>query len=112
VHNLVPTAATRALAARAIYEAEKQTGPDAALLAVRNVEPDQVAALIGVILTATKVHKKIGRPRVPVQFPPDERRRLHTLYKNGDRSPETLEGEREYQRVNQRNRRARRKAVA
>lgn len=111
VHNLVPTPETRALATRAIYAAEQRTGADAALLIYREVDPDQLPALLGLVLTATKAHKKLGRPRIPLQFSADERRELHKLYKRGGRSRRVTAGEREYQRVNQRNRRARRKAA-
>jgi hypothetical protein len=111
VVNLVPTPATRALAAEVIYQAEQRTGPDAALVALEKVSPDQLPALLGIVLTATKVHKKVGRPRVPLQFTAEERRQAHTAHKNGDKSAWAQAGEREYQRVNQRQRRARLKAA-
>lgn len=110
--NLVPTPATRALAAEAIYEASRRTGPDAALIVLAKAAPDQLPALLGLILTSTKVHKKVGRPRLPLQLSATERRRAHTAHANGDRSEWAVNGEREYQRVNQQLRRQRRKAAS
>lgn len=107
VGSLVPTARTRLLAKRLIYESYQSTGVDAVLNHLDELEDDQIHALIGVLLTATKQHRKNGRPPLPLQFSETQRRELHRLYANGDRSPEVVAGHREYQRVNQRARRAR-----
>lgn len=41
-----------------------------------------------------------GRPRLPEQFTEEQRRDGHARYRAGDRNPQTVAAEREYQRVN------------
>jgi hypothetical protein len=97
-HVIVPSVATRKLARRMISTATKTTGADAALL-LRDCHPDQVAALIGLLLTAVKIggiHD--GRPRLPDRFTPEQRREGNRLYKQGDRREWVIEAKREYQR--------------
>lgn len=107
VVNVVPTPATRTLARRMIADAEKTSGADASLAHLHDVHPLQLVALVGLLLTATKQHKKIGRPAVPLQFSEDDRRRGYTAYRNGLHTEFTEAAYREYQRVNQQRRRAR-----
>lgn len=105
--NLVPSRATRQLAERMIYDAQQTTGADVVLAHIRSINPTQVPALIGILLTATKPHRKLGRPIVPLTLSPDERREAHRLYKQGDRTEWVVLGQREYQRANTRSLRAR-----
>lgn len=108
VVNLVPTPDTRAVAQRMIHTAQLSTGGDAVLQHLGKVSPDQFPALVAALLTATKVHKKIGRPAQPLQFSEDDRKRGYRLYRQGQRTPFAVAAYREYQRVNQARRRARR----
>ena len=62
---------------------------------------------MGVLLTATKAHRKLGRPILPLTMSPAQRREAHRLFKQGDRSDWVVQGQREYQRANQRSLRAR-----
>jgi hypothetical protein len=65
-----------------------------------------------VLLTQAKIHRKAGRPQLPIRFTEEQRRAANTAYKRGDRSPEVIEGWREYQRVSQRQRRGPREWAA
>ena len=105
--NVIPTLRTRALASILIQEAREATGVDAVLNHIDHLDadPDQLYALIGVLLTHTKIHKKAGRPRLRLVFTPEERRAANAAYKKGDRTPEVVAAYREYQRVNQQARR-------
>lgn len=105
--NIVPTDATRRLARSMMADARRTTGGDAALKHLPELQPEQLVALIGALLTQIKVTEKVGRPPLPLELAEDERRRCHAAYRNGDRTPEVVAGEREYQRVNQRARRQR-----
>lgn len=107
VASLVPDARTRALARILVGEASRTTAVDAVLSHLDRIDDDQAHALIVVLLTAIKQHNKAGRPQIPLRLSERRRRELYTAYRNGDRSPEAVEGYREYQRANQRNRRAR-----
>lgn len=104
---LVPTARTRAVAQMLLRDAAKTTAIDAVLNHLDRIEADQVHALIGVLLTAAKQHKKLGRPRMTLHLTESQRREMHRRYRRGERTPEVVEGEREYQRVNQQARRKR-----
>lgn len=96
--NIVPTPPTRMLVRRMIRQAIRTTGADAAPM-VADCHPDQVAALIGLLLTAVKIggiHD--GRPRMPDRFTPEQRREGNRLYRQGDRREWVIEAKREYQR--------------
>lgn len=107
VGSLVPTPRTRAVAQMLLRDATKASAVDAVLNHLDRIEDDQVHALIGVLLTAAKQHRRIGRPRLALKLTEAKRREMHTRYRRGEREPEVVEGEREYQRVNQQARRAR-----
>lgn len=105
--NLVPTRATRQLAERMIFDAHRETGADSVLDNIADLDPDQTAALIGVLLDATNPKSKRGRPIIALTLTPDQRREAHRRHKQGDREPWVIQGEREYQRANRRSLRAR-----
>lgn len=107
VASLIPTRRTRALARILVGEANRTTSLDAVLNHLDRLDDDQTRALVVVLLTAIKQHHKTGRPPLPLRLTEEQRRECHRLYRRGDRTPEVEEGEREYQRVNQRARRAR-----
>lgn len=108
VVNIVPTPDTRAVARAMIHATEQTSGGDAVLQHLSKVAPDQFPALVAALLTATKVHKKLGRPAQPLQFSEDDRKRGYRQYRQGQRTPFAVAAYREYQRVNQARRRARR----
>jgi hypothetical protein len=105
--NLVPTRATRQLAERMIFDANKDNGADSVMANIADLDASQTAALIGVLLEATTPRRKVGRPIIALVLTPAQRREAHRLYMQGDRDPWVLEGQREYQRANQRSLRAR-----
>lgn len=69
-----------------------------------HVEPDQVPALIGVLLTQAKPRQRSGRRLLPLVFTERERLDGNARYKKGHRDELTMAQWREYQRVNQRRR--------
>lgn len=98
--NVVPSAATRRLAERMVAEAERSTTADVVLRCLPDVQPGQVPALIGLLLTSTKVHKKVGRPARPITYSEPERREANRRYRAGERDdPWVTEGYRQYQVV-------------
>lgn len=106
--NLIPNAATKALAQRMIDDAHRSTGPDAAAL-LSDVAPDQLYALVGILLTRIKRRERMsdGRLRLVDQFSEVERRAANRRYAQGDRDPLTVAQRREYVRVGVRRARAR-----
>lgn len=102
--NVVPTTYTRRIVEQMISAAAEETGPDAVLKLLPKVEPRQVPALVGLLLTNTKVTRKMGRPRLPERFTDAERKAANNRYKKGARDPETVAAWREYQRLCQRRR--------
>ena len=102
--NLVPTTRTRRLADALIKEAAADTGTDAVLNHLDHLDGDQVYAVLGAVLDR-HCHRP-GRPPIArTEFTPDQRRAAHAAYARGERSPEVVAGEREYQRVNKREKR-------
>lgn len=106
--NVVPTPATRRLAATMIHDARTSTGPDAALRHLPKLPPEQGVALVGLLLTQIKVVSKSGRPAMPMTLTEEERRRGYAAWRRGERTPFAERAYREYQRAAQRARRARR----
>jgi hypothetical protein len=104
--NVVPTKATRQLAERMIFDAAKECGADSVLANIADLEPSQVTALIGVILDATHPRGR-GRPEIGLTYSHVERREAHRRYMAGERDAWVIQGQREYQRANQRSLRAR-----
>lgn len=100
--NIVPTTRTRNIAHHMIAVANEETGSDAVIRLLPKVPVDQIPALVGVLLTNTRLQAKTGRPRLRDRFTPEERREANRLYKRGDRTDWTMERWREYQRVNRR----------
>lgn len=101
--NVVPTPRTRAIAHRMIRTATEETGADAVLRLLPKLERDQVPALVGLLLTNTRLQAKMGRPRMRLEFSPEERKEANRRYKRGERDEEwTMPRWREYQRVNRR----------
>jgi hypothetical protein len=105
--NIVPTKATRQLAERMIFDAERESGADSVLANIADLEPGQVCALLGVVLEATRPRAKVGRPIIPIELSPKDRREAHRRHRQGDRDAWVIRGEREYQRANRRSLRAR-----
>jgi hypothetical protein len=103
--NIVPTAATRKLAAAMITDARKTTGGDAALKHLPDLHPEQLAAFIGALLTQIKIVEHQRGHLLPLELEAEERRRCHAAFARGERTPEVVAGEREYQRVDKRMRR-------
>ncbi|WP_228941885.1 hypothetical protein [Nocardioides sp. Leaf374] len=97
--NVVPTPATRALAARLVRQTRDSTAAEAVLANVDDIAPDQYAALLAAVLTSTKAHDKLGRPREPLQLTEEERRRGYSQYRQGERTEFACVAYREYQRV-------------
>lgn len=115
VVNVVPTKRTRRLAAVMVHDAHQSTGPDAALRHLGRIEPEQVTALVGLLLTQVKVVSKSGRPQLPLTLSAEDRLRGYSAWRRGDRSPFAELAVREYRRAAARARRARlgnRRAVA
>lgn len=106
--NLVPNKRTRQLAQIMVRHAHRETGLDAAARWLPEVEPDQVGALIGLLLTNVKVQERQIAPRREDQFTDAERKAGYAAYKKGSRSEWAIECFREYQRLAAR--RARRRA--
>lgn len=105
--NLVPTRTTRQLAERMIFDAAREPGADVVLDNIGDLAPDQTAALIGILLDATKPRGQLGRPIIALTLTPSQRREAHRRYIQGDREDWVVEGNREYQRANARSLRAR-----
>jgi hypothetical protein len=104
--NIVPTKATRQLAERMIFDAHRECGADSVLDNIADLDPKQTAALIGLLLEATK-GRGVGRPIIPLTLRPEERREAHRLYNMGERDGWVIQGNREYQRAASRSLRAR-----
>ncbi|MBZ5736469.1 hypothetical protein K8Z61_18415 [Nocardioides sp. TRM66260-LWL] len=105
--NVVPNHRTRAVATRMVRLAEERNGADAVLECIADVDPQQIPALIAVLLTSTKVHKKTGRPPMPIQFDHADRLRGYRQYRQGSRTEFAVAAYREYQRINRRKQRQR-----
>lgn len=102
--NVVPTQRTRDIARHMIATAAEESGADAVVRLLPKVPADQLPALVGVLLTNTKIQQRIGRPRLKDTYTEEERRRANRQYKAGMRDDWTMTGWREYQRIHQRKR--------
>ena len=105
--NVVPSQRVRRLAEEMVKDAEEMPGADVVIKYGRHIRRSDVPALLALLLTSTKAHKKLGRPALPAVLPEAERRRQYAFYKKGDRSPEAVHAFREYQRIQQRRQRER-----
>lgn len=106
--NIVPDRNTRHVASLLVGTAVRDTGPDAVVRHLPRVSPDQIPALVGLLLTNIKVTKKSGAPRLEDKFSDAERKAGYAAYKrHGDRSEWAVECFREYQRIQQRKARTR-----
>ena len=107
--NIVADRNTRRIATLMVGTAVRETGPDAVVRHIRQVPPEQLPALVGLLLTNIKVTKKAGAPRLADKFSDAERKAGYAAYKrHGDRSEWAIDCFREYQRVQQRKARLRR----
>lgn len=97
--NVVPTPRVRAIATAMISDAEQMPGADAFMRHCAKVRRDEIPALIGLLLTATKQHKKLGRPAQEITYTRDEMLRAKRQYKAGMRDEWTCEGKRQYERL-------------
>lgn len=106
--NLVPTPATQHVAKLMMRTTLRDTPADAVLRHLPQLEPQQVPALLALVLRNAKINQKPGRQRLPDLFSAAERRRGYASYKRGDRSDWAVACFREYQRHQQRTQRVRR----
>ena len=97
--NVVPTPRVRKIAEAMIADAEEMPGADAFMRHCTKVRRGDIPALIGLLLTATKQHKKLGRPAEPMVLSAADRMRGYALYKRGDRTEFAKTANREYQRM-------------
>lgn len=96
--NFVPTMATKRLAQRMLRQAAVTNGPDAARL-LADVQPDQLYALVGFLLTSAEANGKTGGIQIANRFTVDERKAGHSRYRAGARDPLTIAQHREYARL-------------
>jgi HEAT repeat protein len=102
--NIVPTRQTRWIAAQMLNALKDENGYDAVLRLHHQVSDDQWAALAAILLNSGRLG---GRPVMrATKYSVDERREAHRRYTKGDRSPHVVDGEREYQRLHKRSKRA------
>ena len=94
--NVVPNARTKLIARAMVQDASLEPGADVVLKHLHKVPADQLPALIGVLLTATKIHKKTGRPRLADRFTPEVRAEGVRRYKAGERDEWVVAAYREY----------------
>lgn len=107
--NVVADRNTRHVASLLVGTAVRETGADAVIRHLRQVDPKQLPALVSLLLTDIKVTKKAGAPRMADRFSDAERKAGYAAYKrHGDRSEWAVECFREYQRIQQRKARLRR----
>lgn len=104
--SVVPSPRTRDVAHRMVRHAKVETGYDSAIKFLNLVHPEQVPALVGLLLTYVKATERPGRPRMPLQFTPQQRKYGLSRYKKGHRDELTMAQWREYQRVAQQETRA------
>lgn len=109
--NVIPTRRVRQIAHDMIADAEEMPGADAFLRHCHKVRRDEIPALFGVLLTATKQHKKLGRPVQPITYTREEMLLAKRQYKAGLRDEWTMEGRRQYERLWARKRFARKAAA-
>lgn len=103
--NVVPTPRVRQVAADMIRDAEDMPGADVILKHAGKIRRSEIPALIGVLLTATKQHKKLGRTPLPITYTEAEQRECNRRYKAGERDDDWVtEGYRQYQRTCKRRR--------
>lgn len=108
--NVVATRATRAIARHIILESP-DTGADAVLRHLRDLDPEQLVPLVALLAKAAASGELppialTGQPMKALRLSEEGRREAHRLYVGGRRDPETRHGEREYQRERKRAARA------
>jgi len=99
--TVVPTRATAALAAAMITTARREgSGAEAVILHLDHCHPEQVAALMALVLDAALGRRgNGGRSRKELIFTDAGRRAAHVAYTHGDRGDWATVGHREYKRV-------------
>lgn len=97
--NVVPTQRARAIAHDMIADAENMPGADAFVNHAHKIRRDDIPAIFGLLLTATKQHKKLGRPPQPITYTREEMLQAKRQHKAGMRDEWTLEGKRQYERL-------------
>lgn len=107
--NVVPTQRARAIAHDMIADAENMPGADAFLNHAHKIRRDDIPAIFGLLLTATKQHKKLGRPPQPITYTREEMLLAKRQHKAGMRDDWTMEGRRQYERSIKRQQRPRRR---
>lgn len=110
--NVVPTPMTRAVASRMLKTATETSGAHAVVRHLESIHPSQLAALLGVVLDASRKPRhgrKQGRLPVPDQFSREEMLRGYRLFRGGDTSDFAKEAHRQYQRQSMRRLRAARR---
>lgn len=110
--NVVPSPRVRRLADAMIRDAEEMNGADVVIRHAKSIRGEDLPALLALLLTSTKVHKKIGAPRLPELLTDADRLRGYAAYKRGDRTEFAIQAFREYQRIQQRRHRRRKLTVA
>ena len=113
--NLVLSYPERQRALQLIRRTAKD-GADGALEVLGHFHPDRHPALIAFLAhlacgassrsRPAKNGTYRGEPIPPERLTPEERKAYHAAWKRGERTPEVIAGEREYQRIRNRQRRA------
>lgn len=116
--NVVPTMHTKRVAHRLVRSIPER-GAEAALHALAHVPDEQVPALVALLARQAACTVQIHRPSLPAVMPSGrvapgtppvlteaQRREAHRRYRAGERAPHVVAGEREYQRMSRRARRA------
>lgn len=107
--NVVATRTTRKAADRMMRLAAKVGGPEAARRVLPDLEPGQLAALVGLLLRPARhgVTESRGRPVLPTTMSDEAMRRGYSQYRQGVRNDFTITAMREYTRLNKRSERQR-----
>lgn len=96
--NIVPTEQTKKIAALMLREVQSEAGSQVVLERLRHVRPDQLPALLAVVLDAKRANRKIK----PLTLSREDRLRGYALWRRGDRTPFAVTAYREYQRAHKR----------
>lgn len=107
---LAPTQRTNRLATAMLQHARRTSGAEAVAEYVDHLEPEQLLALMGVLLTrATKdvptTHRAMGRPPIPLKLTDEQRTEFVRRWWNGDQSALAHLAYREHRRLRDRERR-------
>lgn len=100
--NVVPTETTKRVAAAMIRDSHAEPGSDVVMTSLRYIRPDQIPALIGVLLDHNRANRKVK----PLTLSEADRLRGYGQYRNGSRTPFAVTAYREYQRAHKRGQRS------